>query len=85
MMKDATIATPVKQNPIFIIWGWTCLIISIIGFWPGYIEPSLAGTFTSLSPSLSWHVFFTTLWLILMIIQPTMVQSGRSFSTGSFL
>lgn len=68
---------PIKQNPIFIIWGWICLIISVIGFWPSYIEPSLAGTFTSLSPSLSWHVFFTTLWLVLMIIQPTMVQSGR--------
>ncbi len=64
-------------NPMFIIWGWICLIISLIGFWPSFIEPSLAGTFTSFSPSISWHVIFTTLWLVLMISQPIMVKMGK--------
>ena len=77
LMEDATYKKLVERNPIFATWGWICLGISIVGFWPSYIEPSLAGTFSSLSPSISWHVFFTTLWLVLMISQPTMILLSK--------
>jgi hypothetical protein len=58
-------------------WGLVCLVISLIGFWPSYFAPLTAGTYRSPSPMMPWHVLSTTLWLLLLISQPWLIQSKR--------
>jgi len=76
-MNDTIMVATVERKPGFAIWGWICLMISVFGFWPSYVAPSFAGTYSGLSTLIHWHVLFTTLWLVLMISQSTLVQTNR--------
>jgi len=61
----------------FTIWGVVCLLISLVGFWPSYVAPLTTGTYRSPSPMMPWHVISTTLWLVLMVSQPWLIQLHR--------
>jgi hypothetical protein len=61
----------------FVIWGFVCLAISFVGFWPSYVTPLSAGTYHSPSPMMSWHVLSTVLWLVLLISQPLLIQQNN--------
>lgn len=61
----------------YAVWGLVCLAVSLIGFWPSYVTPLAAGTYGSPSPVMTWHVFFSFAWLVLLIAQPLLVQQGK--------
>jgi hypothetical protein len=67
----------VRPNFDFVIWGLICLVVSLVGFWPSYVIPLTAGTYQSPSRAMSWHVFSTVLWLVLLISQPLLIHRGR--------
>jgi hypothetical protein len=51
-----------------------CLIISLVGFWPSYVAPTISGIYHSPSPAMQWHVLCSALWLALLVVQPWLVQ-----------
>jgi hypothetical protein len=61
----------------FVIWGFICLAISLVGFWPSYVAPMSSGTYQSPSPMMPWHVLSTVLWLALLISQPLLIQQNQ--------
>ncbi len=40
-------------------------------------RPTIAGTYTDAVATMPWHVLSTALWLVLIVSQPALVQSGR--------
>jgi len=54
------------------------LIIAIIGFWPNYFGPLIAGTLTLPSVWMHPHVITSLTWLVLFITQPTLIRA-RSY------
>jgi hypothetical protein len=80
-MADATPArTPGGRRPFrwgYVSWGFICLMISVIGFWPSYVAPLLTAKYTSPSAMMTWHIVSTGLWLVLLILQPLLVQFRR--------
>ena len=54
-----------------------CFVISLVGFWPSYVDPLATGTYRSHSPLMPWHVLCTALWLVLIISQPWLIQLNR--------
>lgn len=77
-MREHLAQTPAKTRDArqfgFAIWGMLCLVISVVGFWPSYVEPLATGSYHATSPMLHWHVFCTMLWLLLLISQPVLIQ-----------
>ncbi|OAI54409.1 hypothetical protein AYO47_02875 [Planctomyces sp. SCGC AG-212-M04] len=61
----------------YVIWGLLCLLISLVGFWPSYVTPLSRGTYQSPSPTMTLHVISTALWLVLLVLQPLLVQFRR--------
>ena len=60
----------------YVAWGVICLVIALVGFWPSYVAPLAAGSYRPPSPTMTWHVIFTTAWLILLILQPLLVRQN---------
>lgn len=76
-MSDTIDNDPVQRGFGFAIWGLVCLVISLVGFWPSYVTPLAAGTYRPPSPMMTWHVLSTSLWLVLLISQPWLIQRNR--------
>ena len=76
-MTDTTIAASMVRSRGFTLWGLACLIIAVIGFWPSYIAPTIAGTYIDAAAMMPWHVLSTALYLVLIVSQPALVQSDR--------
>ena len=77
LVTDPTITPGVEPRPGFVIWGLICLGISIVGFWPSYVAPIMAGTYADAAPLMPWHVVSAAMWLVLLVSQPALVRLGR--------
>lgn len=58
----------------YLIWGIVCLMIAVVGFWPSYVVPLTLGRYQPPSPAMPWHVLSTVVWLLLLIVQPLLIQ-----------
>lgn len=63
-----------KLNYDFVIWGTACLLIAVVGFWHSYVVPVAVGKNQAISPAMPWHVLSTLVWLLLLIVQPLLIQ-----------
>lgn len=70
-MTPGTLEAP--SRPSLVLWGLVSVVISVVGFWPTYIAPSVEGTYASVSTSMPLHVVFATLWLLLILAQPVLI------------
>jgi hypothetical protein len=78
IIAKRTIKVVATRTKGFVIWGLICLIISVVGFWPSYIAPIATGTFTDIVPMMPWHVSSTAIWLVLVVLQSTLILKGRT-------
>ncbi len=76
-MTDTAIQPESGRSFGFVLWGAICVVISLVGFWPSYVAPIMAGTYTDAAPLMPWHVLSATLWLVLLVSQPALIQLGR--------
>lgn len=66
-----------RMNYDFVIWGTACLLIAVIGFWQSYVVPVAVGRNLTISPAMPWHVLSTAVWLLLLIVQPFLIQRHK--------
>lgn len=66
-----------RRNFDYVAWGLICLAVSLVGFWPSYVAPLAAGTYRPPSTMMTSHVISTAAWLILLIMQPLLVQQRK--------
>lgn len=59
------------------VWGVICLAISVIGFWPSYFGPIVAGSYMDIVPVVPYHVVTSYAWLLLAISQPLLISTRR--------
>jgi hypothetical protein len=55
---------------------FACLLVALVGFWPRYFGPLLAGTLNTV-PIIHVHAVVMMAWLLLLILQVTLVARGR--------
>ena len=66
-----------KRNKGFIYWGLAMLMVAVLGFWPSYFSPLIDGTFKGPVKLIHWHAIFTFSWLLLLVIQPLLINLRR--------
>ena len=66
-----------KHNKGFIYWGLAMLMVAVLGFWPSYFSPLIDGTFNGPIKLIHWHAIFTFSWLLLLVIQPLLINLRR--------
>lgn len=54
-----------------------CLAVSVIGFWPTYFGPVIAGRYEAATPLMPLHVLTVAIWILFIVAQPAFVVSGR--------
>ena len=76
-MSDRLAHDAGRRSYGFAIWGLICLVISLVGFWPSYVAPLASGTYRSPSQMMTWHVISTAIWLVLIVLQPLLIQRRK--------
>ncbi len=61
----------------FIYWGLGMLLVALLGFWPSYFSPIMDATFNGPVKLIHWHAAFTFSWLLLLVIQPLLINLKR--------
>lgn len=65
-----------RSYRVYLPIALTCLAIAIVGFWPTYFGPLLAGVPHAL-PIIHLHAIVFTGWLLLLIAQIVLIARGR--------
>ncbi len=76
-MEPRNITAEVRHTPGFVFWGLACLVIAVVGFWPSYVAPLAAGTYTDAAAAMPLHVVSAGLWVMLITSQPSLVFLSR--------
>jgi hypothetical protein len=71
-----SVATRRPALPIYLIISLACLLVALVGFWPRYFGPLLAGTLSTV-PIIHVHALVMMGWLFLLILQVALVARGR--------
>ena len=66
-----------KRTKGFIYWGLGMLLVALLGFWPSYFSPVIEATFKPPVKLIHWHATFTFSWLLLLVIQPLLINLKR--------
>jgi hypothetical protein len=61
---------------IYLAVSVVCLSIALVGFWPRYFGPLLAGTLSTV-PIIHIHAVVMMGWLLLLMVQVALVVNGR--------
>jgi hypothetical protein len=76
-VEDAGNAAARRERRFFGGMAWACALTVLAGFLPTYYLNGVAGQAFALTPMLHWHGGVFTAWMLLLVVQTSLIASRR--------